>query len=43
MGLLDGTAKKQIIPYVTATGINLDDVDELITILENAFDDPGRV
>lgn len=39
---LSGSARNQILPYVTATGVNFADEEALITHLELAFGDPDR-
>jgi uncharacterized protein DUF4939 len=39
---LAGNARNQILPYVTATGIGLEDEEALIAHLELAFGDPDR-
>ncbi|KAH4101451.1 hypothetical protein HBI70_099560 [Parastagonospora nodorum] len=43
VSLLDGDAKKQVIPYINATMINLSNTEELIYILTNAYDDSDRI
>ena len=37
---LEGVALAQILPHVTETGVNLDNVEAMITILTTAFGDP---
>lgn len=42
-GFLKGNAQNQIEPYVLADKINLQNVEALISILEDAFGDPDQV
>lgn len=43
IGRLEGIALEQILPFVTATSVELADTNTLITILESAFGDPDRL
>jgi hypothetical protein len=43
VGRLEGVAFEQILPYIEDNAVNLDDIDALIKILEDAFGDPDRV
>jgi hypothetical protein len=43
VGRLEGVAFEQILPYIENNAVNLDDIDALIKILEDAFGDPDQV
>jgi hypothetical protein len=43
VGRLEGVTFEQILPYIEDSAVNLDDIDALIKILEDAFGDPDRV
>jgi hypothetical protein len=43
IGRLEGAAFNHLLPYVQPTGVNLENVDALVEVLETAFGDPDRV
>jgi hypothetical protein len=43
IGRLEGSAFNHLLPYVHATGVNLENTEALVEVLETAFGDPDRV